>query len=521
MKKRILALLLAGVLATSLVACVGGGENDPDDETVDTENESSTDDEYTPSEDDLEADDFWVEETETVYTHSTAYLREEPDGSSDSITTISAATKLTRTKVSTTWSYVEYANEEGETLEGYISNNYITETDITGSDFELVTGGSQVVYSITETLNVRKYPIAAEYSTVMGYYSMNDEIRVVATNGTWFKVSFETDEDTGETLYYYVNATFVSTEIGGDPVAENPYDAQFIEVNPPKIMYTNTAGLNLRSDPVISSSTVIMKFSSAGIKVSVKKEGNVTDEYGDVMRWSYVTAFLPPEKDGDPATTKEGYIASEYLTEKALPDIRNLSLAEILSLYPTFTSITPMNMYVVKNPDADTSVRLRATPELTTGAVDSQTSNVIGSISTKKDATVPTAFKVVATNNKDWYITERTNEKNVTSYAFITSDPRYVTSDPAGNVKITLENLTVAYPGYQLLDQPLTITATKTANGYYTPNVAKTVPYPMQAGAQASLVAMETGTDPVWYVIQHNGTLYFVPMSSFASIENG
>jgi len=88
MKKRILALLLAGVLATSLVACVGGGENDPDDETVDTENESSTDDEYTPSEDDLEADDFWVEETETVYTHSTAYLREEPDGSSDSITTI-------------------------------------------------------------------------------------------------------------------------------------------------------------------------------------------------------------------------------------------------------------------------------------------------------------------------------------------------------------------------------------------------------------------------------------------------
>lgn len=516
MKKRILALLLAGVLTASLVSCVGGGEKDTDDQGSDNvTTDDGTDTGYKPSEDELEEDDYWIEETDTLYTHSTAYLREEPDGSADSVTTISACSKLTRTKFSSTWSYVTYVDEEsGNTYEGYISNNYVTKTDITGADFEPVTGGTQTYYALN-ALNARKYPVAAEYSTVMGSYKKDDEITVVASNGTWLKVNYETDEDSGETLYYYVSALYVSAEKGGDPLATNSYEGAFVEVVPTKTMYTSEAGLRLRSEPVIDKSTILYTFDNAGVKVVVTKQGNVANESGVIMAWSYVTAFIPAEKVGDPATVKEGYIATEYLTEEN-PGILNLnSLSDILAIYPSFTKVDPAKvMYIVKNTNENTSVTLRATPEI-------KSSNVISSVVTKKDAVKPTEIKVVATNNADWYIMERTDAKGNISYAFITALPSFVTSDPTGAVKVTLENLIAAYPNFQLLETPRTITAEKPANGYYLPEVQKTVPYPMQTGASATLVAVETGAIPTWYVIDVSGTLYFVPMESFPPMEIG
>ena len=516
MKKRILALLLAGVLTTSLVACVSDGEQDPvqtDEVTSETETTDGTG--YTPSEDDLEEDDFWVEETATIYTHSTAYLRAEADGSADSITTVPAASKLTRTKVSTTWSFVTYVNTiTEESYEGYISNNYVTKTDITGSDFELVPGGTQTYYALA-TLNARKYPIAAEYSTKMGSYEKDDEIKVVATNGAWLKVNYETDEDTGEDLYYYVSALYVSAEIGGAPLATNSFEASFVEVVPAKTMYVSQAGYRLRSEPVISKNTVLHTFESAGVKVLVTKEGNVTDEDGEVMSWSYVTAFIPPKKQGDPSTTLEGYIATESLTEEHPGTLNLHTLAEVLALYPTFVTVTPKTMYIVKNTAAEkgTIVNLRSTPEI-------KSTNIISSVTTKKDAVKPTEIKVVATNNADWYVIERTDTKGNISYAFISADPSYVTSDPTGAVKITMENLS-ALKNFRILEQQLTITATGVVNGYSLPKVADTVPYPMQAGETATAVAVETGTNPTWYAIDVNGVIYFVSMEFFAPMELG
>ncbi len=522
MKKRILALLLAGILTASLVSCVGNGEQDPDGTEGITTDEVTTDDEdesgYSPEEDDLDEDDFWVEETATVYTHSTAYLRQEADGSSDSITTVPAASKLTRTKVSTTWSFVTYVDEMTKTsYEGYISNNYVTKTDITGSDFELVTGGTQTYYAL-DALNARKYPIAAEYSTVMGSYDKDDEIKVVATNGAWLKVNYETDEDSGEDLYYYVSALYVSAEKGGAPLATNSFESSFVEVTPAKIMYVSQAGYRLRSEPVISTTTVLYTFASAGIKVQVTKQGNVTDEDGEVMSWSYVTAFIPPKQAGNPSTVIEGYIATESLTEEH-PGILNLtSLSEVLALYPTFVSITPKTMYIVKNANAenDTIVNLRSTPEIKSG-------NVISYVSTKKGAVKPTEIKVVATNNADWYVIERTDTKGNISYAFITSDPASVTADPAGAVKITLENLS-ALGGFQVLDQARSITATGVANAFSYPVKDPDSASPvmqLKAGDSATLVAVQTGTYPKWYAIDVNGVICFVGMEFFSALELG
>ena len=514
MKKRILALLLAGVLAASLVSCVDGDE-DPAEGDGTTESTTESGDGYAPSEDEFEEDDVWVEKTATVYTHSTAYLRKEADGSSDSVTTVPSASTLTRTKVSSTWSFVTYTDETGNnTYEGYISNNYITATNITGSDFQPVANGTQICYAL-DALNARKYPVAADYSTKMGSFEKDAEIRVVATNGAWLKVLYSTDEEAETETYYYVSALYVSAEKGGAPLATDPYEASFVEITPAKTMYISQAGYRLRNEPIVSKDTVLYTFATAGVKVLVTKQGNVTDGDGEVMSWSYVTAFIPAKTAGDPTTTIEGYIATESLTEEHPGILNSTTVSEVLALYPTFVSITPKTMYIVKNASSEngTTVNLRATPEI-------KSTNIISSVTTKKDAVKPTEIKVVATNNADWYVIERTDTKGNVSYAFINADPSYVTSDPAGDVKITPENLS-ALKNFQVLEQVRTITATGVANGYSLPKVGDKVQYPMKEGDTATLVAVETGANPTWYAIDVNGVIYFVGMEFFAPMELG
>jgi hypothetical protein len=239
----------------------------------------------------------------------------------------------------------------------------------------------------------------------VGTLSNEDAVTVVAENGSWYKIVLKTedekeDEDE-EVVYAYVTARYLANEKGGTPVVTPSYESSFIECNPTKTMYTTTAGLRLRSEPVISSETVITKLTTAGVKVIVLKMGNVNAD-GETTAWSYVKAYLPPEKEGDPSTTREGYIASVYLTEKEPDSTANLSLDELLVRYPSFVRGEKF-VYVVKG----VSLNVRSTPALTTGSMDSDESNVIGSLFTATDAATATAVKALAKGIVDgnaWYI---------------------------------------------------------------------------------------------------------------------
>jgi len=525
MMKRILALLLAGLLLLSLASCVAGGENagdETDDETVDTSDEENTNDEDETNDDE---DDEWEEVDDVVYTFKSVALRQEPGG--DNIRALDAELALHRTRVSNNWSFVS-VEIEGETLEGYVSNNYITEIDILGSDFTKVAGGSKTMYCITDGLNVRKYPTSNNnISPSMDSLNMDDEVKVVAENGSWYRIEVlpedaEEDEE-AEPLYYYVSAKHIAPEKGGESTAKPSYQASFIDCNPTETMYTTTAGLRLRSEPVISSETVITTLSTAGIKVVVLKRGNVNAN-GETKAWSYVKAYIPPKNDGDPIVPKEGYIATEYLTYDEPASTANLSLDELLVRYPTFVKGEKF-VYVIKN----ISLKVRSTPVITTGSADSADSNVIGSLKTDKDALAATSVKALASGVVDgnaWYIIDYVDPvSGKTIKAFISANPLYVTTDPSGEFKLTRDNLTFAYPTFTLVDAQ-TITAVATANGYYTPEVPTgddvTIPYQLGIGDQATLIARQTGAkDNLWYAIEVSGVIYFVPISSFAPITNG
>ena len=526
--KKLLALLLAGILLLSLASCVSSGENngdetDDEESTVDTNDEDETNDEEDTN--DEEEEDEWEEVDDVVYTFKSLALREEPNG--DTIESLEPEMELHRTRVNSGWSYVS-VEIDGETVEGYVSNKYITEVDILGSDFENVVGGSKTMYCTIDGLNVRT--ANDSISEKMGSLNKDEAVKVVAENGTWYRIEFteEGADEEDEPIYCYVNARYIASTKGGTPDVTPSYTSSFIDCDPHKTMYTTTAGLRLRSEPIISSDTVITTLSTAGVKVIVMKMGNVNAD-GETTGWSYVKAYIPPVREGDPMITKEGYIATEYLTEKAPAATESLTLEELLVRYPGFTKSEKF-VYIVTG----ISLKVRSTPEITPGADDSEDSNVIGSLKTDKDAVNATNVKAVAygvENGSAWYIVEYLSSVSGKKInAFISANPLLVTTDPSGAAKLTRENLTLAYPEFEAVAAQ-TITAVAPANGYDKPYEDpstvedENISFQLGIGEQATLIAVQTGAkdadDNIWYAIEVSGKIYFVPIISFAPIANG
>ncbi len=492
MKKRILALLFAGLLTASLASCVSSGnQNDPDD----TESRQYYDsDQTTVKEDNTtnpSSDLSWTSVDESVYTHTKVSLRSEPKTSGEILKTLEAETQLHRTKVNSKWSYVETSDG----TRGYVSNTYITATDILGGDFTSL-GEAKTMYA-TEGVKVRLYPCTDDFSKQKGTYSKGDEVTVVATNGKWYKVKYKTEEN-GTVLYYYVSASYLSETKGGTSIDAGQYENQFTALETPVIKYTDAENLNLRSAPVVEKETIKYTFEKKGIKVTVLKTGTV-----DGSNWSYVKATVDPEKEGDPAQTLYGYVKSMYLTDTI--SVENMTLDQILDTYSQFTKTTK-TLYVVK----EQKLVVRSTPVYI--KLDVEENNYIDTL------TECTKIEVVGKGTNDgldWYII-KTTEENVTRYRFISASATYTTPNENGEWQLTLDRLLDTYKNYTLLTTPKTITATAKANGYYKPVINKTVPYTLKVGETATLVAMESGSDPTWYVIQVGETLYFVPASSFA-----
>lgn len=492
MKKRILALLFAGLLTASLASCVSSGnQNDPDDTEPPQNNYGQTtekgDDTSDPGSSDLE----WTSVDDSIYTYKQCSLRAEPSTKGDVLQTLDKEVKLSRTKVSKNWSYVQTSDG----TRGYVSNSYVTTTDILGNDFSTIT--ERTMYA-TAGVKVRLYPCTDDFSKQIGTYSKDDAVTVVATNGKWYKVKYKTKEN-GTILYYYVSASYLSDEKGGTSVDVDQYEGKFTELETPLIRYTTADQLNIRTAPVVDKTTLLYTLEHSGVQVTVLKTGTVDDS-----NWSYVKVTVEPEKEGDPAQTLYGYVNSKYLTEKV--SVENMTLEQILNTYPQFTQISK-TLYVVK----EQQLVVRSTPVYIDLKDEDKDNNYVDTL---KSLTKIEVVGKGANDGLNWYII-KTTEKDATRYRFISASASFTTPNENGEWQLTLDNLLDTYQNYTLLDTPRTITATAKANGYYKPETNNTVPYTLKVGESAKLVAKETGSNPTWYVIQVGDTLYFVPAASF------
>ena len=489
MKKRIVALLLAGLMsAAALTSCrvqnKNPGGTEPENSTP-TQTTTPTNPYQPPVE-------TWQDVDKKVYTFQEVKLRQQATNTGAALASIPKETELHCIKQSQSWYYVEYEDQQG-----YISKASVTEANILGTDMVAVEGGSKVMYVNTETLNIRLYPSDNNnFSDKMGSYKFNDEVTVLATNGKWARIQYSEDK------IYYVSWTYLSETKGEDPNDLTKYEGLFNDVEGEPTMYVdNVSQVKLRKAPNTSSSEILAL--SKGDSVTVLKEGIVDDK-----EWKYVVVKVEPKKEGDGYTFEHGYISSECLSYTN----GDMTWEDLIDLYPAFEATDVTVMYVV----IDAAITIRSNPIFPEEGEDNSLSNPQSTAESIK------ALKVYASGTVEdttWYIVEYVkkdgeNEKVITGF-IAEGAMKHLTSDPNGKVTLTPGEILVKYPGqFEMLEPTTKITTKALANCYGSPETAKEYLKQLAANTEVTLIAKGKGKYVSWAFIQDSeGAYYFVHYS--------
>ncbi len=510
-KKRIVALLLAGLMTTTtLASCVVQNTKDPHKTEP---NQNPPTNQTTPDPGiNIPPVVSWQDVDKSVYTVNEVKLRLEANGSSTALATIPKETELHCTKQSTSWYYVEY-EKDGETLQGYVTKASLTEINILATDFVEVEGGSKIMYANAKTINVRPYPTDATFSGSIGTFSLNDEVTVYATNGTWYKVKYVKN---GEEKQYFVHGSCLSDVEVTDPDDPKPYEHLFTDVNGEEgvtryVSVEKDGKVNFRVAPLTHEDTDIIMSLSNGCKVTLLKTGTVNG-----AEWSYIAVLVPApaDKPGVPDEYKFGYISSAYLSDMS----GEMSLDELIQ-HHGFTKIDGGIMYYVLK---EATINIRSTPAFPdTEAGESD--NLLTSLQSGQSAESIKALKVVATGkvgDTNWFMveyTEKKGESETVIRGFVGGKAlEQLTTDAGGERVVTLEDLKTKYPQLTILETPETKTANAAANCYGTPDTTSTVLDTIAKDTEVTVVAKETGSFATWYVIKTaDGKLFFVGIQFF------
>ena len=447
MKKRIVALLLAGLMsATALASCRVQGNNNPNG-TEPNQNPPTNQTTPDPGTNVTPPTITWQDVDKSVLTIKEVKLRKEANDTSTALVSIPKETELHCTKQSTSWYYVEYDGQQG-----YISKASVTEANILGTDFVEVDGGSKVMYANAKTINVRIYPSDADFSSIVGSYSLNQEVTVVATNGTWYRVKYVKDSVEKD---YYVHGSCLSEVKVTDPNDDSHYAGFFTDVEGTPKMFVGVDKVNFRKAPSTNENVTIIMSLSKGCEVTVLKTGTVADK-----EWSYVKVDIPDNfETGVPAHSEYGYISSDCLSTSS----GNLTLQQLLDLYGYEEVVGGKTMYVLKS----NRVNVRYTP-----VVSEDAENIIDTIGSNDPEATVTAVKVVAMGTK-WCIIEHTmkvNNEDKTQLGFVNLD--YLTSSPSGEKFESLKDLLDRYASkfsFAECEPSRTITAKSVVKCYSNP----------------------------------------------------
>lgn len=494
-KNRIVALLLAGLMAASMASC--RVQNNNPGGTEPNQNQTTPPQGTTaPQNPDTPPVTTWQDVDKTVYTTQSIKLRKDAAANSTALKEIPKETALHCTQQNNSWYYVEY-----DGAQGYISKASVTEINILATDFVEVEGGSKIMYSNSNNTNIRLYPATADFSSVMGGYKLNDEVTVVATNGTWFKIQYVKNNIEN---FYYVHGSCLEDERVTDPNDDTPYQALFSSVAGTPTMYVSGVdSVYFRKAPNTSSDGILTL--KKGDSVTVLKTGTV-----DGKNWTYAEVAVPPKKEGDGYTYEKGYVSSDCLAYTN----GEMTLENLLAIYTNFTQ-TDVTMYVLQ----EKTITIRSAPVFPEEGQDNSLSHPQSGIAPETIKMI----KVLATGEVDgvqWFIVEFTKkdgENDKVVRGFVGGKALdYLTSDPSGKPTVTLDDLLLKYPDeFEVLETPATVTTKNIANCYGAPVVANEPLKQLAQGASVTLVAVEkTDGNATWAVIQDGeGAYYFIQIS--------
>ena len=349
MKKRILTILLAGLLTMSAVACANNPSQNPGTTSGSNDNTTATSGTTGTTGTTGNNSGSYQDVNEKVYAViDKLNLRTAPDTSASSLTglTVNITTEMVRTKYNSSWSKVTYEGKEY-----YVSSAYLTTDDIGARYF--TAHAAKTMYATDSNVRVRLYPTThSELSKpehIIKKLEKNDTVTVVGTSEKWYQISME-----GK--LYYVSVDYLSaTEVSGQSSLGNYIEA-FREAALPQAqtMYISTEQANLRLYPSNDNAfSYIIDTYQKNDAVTVVSKATINGTL-----WAQILVYDAQDPAAPPARY---YISHDCLTP--VQGGTSIDLPTLLSQYPTFkTYPETVKMYVSNK--VETSMPVRTSPVL-------------------------------------------------------------------------------------------------------------------------------------------------------------
>lgn len=483
-KKTMTLAILAAVLSANLASCVADRlPKDNSDEIYTTDANGNLNLPVNPT-NDPSTDDFETV-SKTVYASQKSDLQKV--GSTSEKVSIEAATELTVTAQSKTWYKVSYSG-----VEYFIARGRTTEDDLKEKTFTTV---SKTMYVSSDSLNVRQYPSAEDFSTVLVSKNKNEEVTVVAesTSKGWSKIQLTLN---GETSYGFVRTKYLSTSKGGQNA---DYLDNFTKITE-TTMYVSVDQAVLRDAPYRGEDGgKEVKVLTKGTSVTVVAEGTV-----DSHNW-YIVKYQASEG----AQSQQCFI-DKTCVQKTIPG-EKATLEQLLAQYP---ELKRFDNNEVKTVYTSGDVWARSAP---TCEKDSKGNQIYGlDILPKKTEVKIVAYgkiKGIDPDGKDAEMTWCVAQNDKWGYFFVSFGFLTPNSDgSAGTIALSLDQMIQGYGFTKVNNTTMKVRAGKTAKGMNTPdgNAVQT----FAAGTSLKVVAKGTvGTQFVsdnWYIVEYDGSYYFV-----------
>ena len=490
LKRTLTLMILAGVLTASLAACVVK----PDDPTNTGDNTEpyyeaptspSTGDVTTPIAPTTDpASVVYAPVNQTVYTISNASLKPVANpNDANAALPLGAITEMTRVGVHTVWSKVDYQGTEY-----YVATALLTTDDLAQKTFTPV---NKTMYVCTGSVNVRSYPSAENFSEKLGSRSLDNEVKVIAENGTWSKIEWT---ENGNPKQGFIKSEFLSTTKSN--VTEGDFLQHFSKLSAPKTMYVSTSTANLRKYPYADGrgTLIVPEGLKQGTAVTVVAEGTVEN-----VEWCAVEWEINSVK------------TTCYMAKKALSETSSMAatLDEMLDQYKSLTKFdAEKTLYVFENTAYGRSAPTRLEVDGKTNAVK---------ILVKGDTVTAVASGKIAGQDPNgtaeeisWCLVKDAElGYYFVSLSVLTSDPELKPSVPA----LTLDELVTSY-GFTKLSNPVNMKTKGEVKPWSAPSGDAQMDVTVAAGTPVVVLAQgETKqgfSTNEWYIIEYNGAHYFV-----------
>lgn len=474
MKKKLLALALAGLLALSATSCLNKEAERPDGPIGGTTNNGGGPGTPTTV--------TWTDVNETVYATAGMTLT-GVDNASD-VSSVQAMDVLTRVKIGTNGKSVVIKNDKYY----YATSRNLTTEDLEGLNF---TPCNETMYVAVETLNIRRYASNASYSNIEGALKLNDTVTVIAKGTSWCKIDYKGAQR-------FVHLDFLSASKVIDPNDLTQYPT-FVE-SAPTTQYVTVENVSVRQAP--STAATALGY--------LKKDDTVTVVASTVINgktWHKVMVVLEV-KEGQSPEAIEAYISADCLSPNK-GATSAMTLDGMLKLYPDFTETNGVQTrYITDN------VNIRSTPKYV--AVDDKNSNVVQTLKKADLVKVVAVAKNADADNIMWAMIEYKEGE----YYFVSV--KYLTTDPSGNPAApTLADLLATYQNFSACTEK-----TVWANGLVYCNTTPTndteITKQLSAGDAVTVVASGS-TDKygltTWYIFRTaEGEYYFANASLFTDV---